>query len=159
MIRVGQQPRWIKGGRVIDPAQGIDAQMDLELFDGRVVALHPAGSSPSGEGVVDATGLLSTRAIDIHVHFVSQGRNKEDLLTGSRAAAAGGFTSVVYMPSTDPAVDRRRWCRCCVDAARVGMCDIRVCGAIGSGLSGERLADLGEMAAAGRWRLVMTTCR
>ena len=152
MIRVGQQPRWITGGRVIDPAQKIDAHMDVELFEGRVVALHPAGSAPDGDGVVDATGLLVTPGlIDIHVHFREPGQDyKEDLLTGSRAAAAGGFTSVVCMPNTDPAVDRRE----VVSLLRrrseeIGMCDVHVCGAISRGLGGERLADLGEMAAAG----------
>ena len=152
MITLGERPRWIAGGRVIDPAQGIDAPMDLELYDGRVVALHPVGSAPSGGGVIDASGLLVTPGlIDIHVHFREPGQEyKEDLLTGSRSAVAGGFTSVVCMANTDPAVDRREVVSLLRRrSAEIGLCDVHVCGAISRGLGGERLADLGEMAAAG----------
>jgi dihydroorotase len=152
MIKLGSTPTWITGGRVIDPAQDIDALMDVELSDGKVVALHPAGSAPSSDGVVDATGLWVTPGlIDIHVHFREPGQEyKEDLLTGSRSAVAGGFTSVVCMPNTDPAVDRREVVSLLRRrSAEIGMCDVHVCGAISRGLEGNRLADLGEMAAAG----------
>ena len=108
MINCGQTPRWIRGGRVLDPAQELDAEHDVELLDGRIVALHPKGSAPADDTAIDASGLWVTPGlIDIHVHFREPGQEyKEDLLTGSRSAVAGGFTSVVCMPNTDPAVDR-----------------------------------------------------
>ncbi|MEE2835021.1 MAG: dihydroorotase [Myxococcota bacterium] len=152
MINCGQTPRWIRGGRVLDPAQELDAEHDVELLDGRIVALHPKGSAPADDTAIDASGLWVTPGlIDIHVHFREPGQEyKEDLLTGSRAAVAGGFTSVVCMPNTDPAVDRREVVSLLRRRSQeIGLCDVHVCGAISRGLGGERLADLGEMAAAG----------
>jgi dihydroorotase len=152
MSLLGTQPNWIAGGQVIDPASGIDALMDVELCEGKIVAVHPPGSAPQGAKTIDATGLWVTPGlIDIHVHFREPGQEyKEDLLTGSRAAVAGGFTTVVCMPNTDPAVDRREVVGLLRRrSAEIGLCDVNVCGAISRGLEGERLADLGEMAAAG----------
>jgi dihydroorotase len=152
MTGLNTRPRWIAGGHVIDPASGHDGPGDIELADGLIVALHPPGTAPAGEGTFDATGRWVTPGlIDIHVHFREPGQEyKEDLLSGGRAAAAGGFTTVVCMPNTNPTIDsrevvgllRRR-------SAAVDLCDVQVCGAISEGLDGERLAALGEMADAG----------
>jgi dihydroorotase len=147
-----RQDQWIVGGHVIDPAQGIDRPMDVQLNGAKIAALHEPGNAPEAACIIDASGLIvAPGLIDIHVHFREPGQEyKEDLLTGSQAAAAGGFTTVVCMPNTDPAVDRRE----VVSLLRrrsdeIGLCDVHVCGAISRGLQGERLADLGEMAAAG----------
>ncbi len=86
----------IKGGRIIDPANDIDEIRDLFVSDGRVSA-HPA---PNAE-IIDATGLIvSPGLIDINVHLREPGQShKETIVTGTEAAAAGGFTTVVCMPS------------------------------------------------------------
>ncbi len=144
--------RWIAGGRVIDPDQDVDRLADLELADGKVVGLHPVGTAPSQEDTLDASGRwVMPGMIDIHVHFREPGQEyKEDLLTGSRAAVAGGVTTVVCMPNTMPAIDKREVVGLLRRrAAQIGLCDVQVCGAISRGLKGEELADLGEMALAG----------
>ncbi|MBM66136.1 MAG: dihydroorotase [Myxococcales bacterium] len=144
--------RWIAGGRVIDPGQGVDRLGDVEIADGHVVALHPEGTAPVGEGTLDAKGLwVLPGLIDIHVHLREPGQEyKEDLLSGSRAAVAGGVTTLVCMPNTKPAIDKREVVGLLRRRAdQIGLCDIQVCGAISRGLKGEELADLGEMAEAG----------
>src|SRR5581483_4519831 len=98
----------IRGGRVIDPAAGIDASMDVLLRDGRVAEIAPpnkirdsAGEKFNARGLIVAPGF-----IDLHVHLREPGqRHKETIASGTAAAAAGGFTSVCCMPNTTPVVD------------------------------------------------------
>jgi dihydroorotase len=98
----------IRGGRVIDPAAGIDAPMDVLLRDGRVAEIAPpnkirdsAGEKLNARGLIVAPGF-----IDLHVHLREPGqRHKETIASGTAAAAAGGFTSVCCMPNTTPVVD------------------------------------------------------
>jgi dihydroorotase len=99
----------IRGGHVIDPASGIDAPRDVLLRDGRVAAVDAPGafaSAPVAE-VIDATGcVVAPGLIDIHVHLREPGQtHKETIATGTAAAAAGGFTTVVAMPNTVPVND------------------------------------------------------
>ncbi len=92
----------IKGGRVIDPAQGLDAVLDVLIEDGKITKI---GKGLKGQGeTIDAAGKLVTPGlIDLHVHLRDPGQEyKEDIVTGTRAAAAGGFTSVACMPNTNP---------------------------------------------------------
>src|SRR5512142_868450 len=98
----------IKGGRVIDPSQGIDEILDILVEEGRIRAL---GKELPGDRceTVNAAGLLVCPGlIDMHVHLRDPGLEyKEDIISGSRAAAAGGFTSVACMPNTKPVNDNK----------------------------------------------------
>src|SRR5690349_15833538 len=94
----------IKGGRIIDPANNRDEIADLWIVDGKVATAKPAsGSSES----FDAAGkVVCPGLIDMHIHLREPGReDKEAIATGTRAAAAGGYTSVVPMPNTSPVID------------------------------------------------------
>jgi dihydroorotase len=99
----------ILNARAIDPATGLDAPRDLHLRDGRIAAIEPVGtlSKLSAAQTIDATGLvLAPGFIDVHVHLREPGQTwKETIATGTRAAAAGGFTTVVAMPNTVPVND------------------------------------------------------
>src|SRR5260221_5295838 len=92
----------IKNGRVIDPANQRDEVVDLAVVDGKI-----ATSAPKDAEVVDAKGLIvAPGLIDIHVHLREPGlSHKETIASGSRAAATGGFTTIVCMPNTSPAAD------------------------------------------------------
>jgi len=92
----------IRNGRVIDPANKRDEVVDLAFVDGKI-----AKSAPKDAEVIDAKGLIvAPGLIDIHVHLREPGfGHKETIASGARAAAAGGFTTVVCMPNTSPAAD------------------------------------------------------
>jgi dihydroorotase len=94
---------WIKNARVIDPASRRDAVGDLWVRDGRIAPAFSAADRRRAK-VIDARGLVAAPGlVDIHVHFREPGQtHKETIATGSRAAAAGGFTTVVCMPNTSP---------------------------------------------------------
>src|SRR6187401_3694494 len=97
---------WIRKARVIDPASKRDAVGDLFVADGRIVASLSAAAKKRAKAI-DAQGLIASPGlIDVHVHFREPGQtHKETIGTGSRAAAAGGFTTVVCMPNTSPVAD------------------------------------------------------
>ena len=97
---------WIKNARVIDPAAKRDAVGDLFVADGRFVPSLSAAAKKRAR-VVDAAGLVACPGlVDVHVHFREPGQtHKETIASGSRAAAAGGFTTVVMMPNTSPVAD------------------------------------------------------
>jgi len=90
----------ISGAHVVDPASGVDAQRDIAVEKGRIVAVEPS-IDPAGAPIVDAGGLHAFPGlVDMHVHLREPGYEyKETIATGTRAAAAGGFTSVACMPS------------------------------------------------------------
>jgi dihydroorotase len=93
----------VQGGKIIDPASGRNELADLYVVDGKISATRPPEDAPviSANGLVVVPGL-----IDMHVHFREPGQtHKETIASGSRAAAAGGFTSVVCMPNTAPPTD------------------------------------------------------
>jgi dihydroorotase len=142
---------FIHGGRIIDPATGRDEVADLLVLDGRI-AESTAKPADSSVPVIDATGLIvSPGLIDMHVHLREPGGGqKETIATGSRAAAAGGFTSIVAMPNTNPPADgpntialmRQR-------ALETGCVNVYTTGCITVGMKGEQLAPIGSLHKAG----------
>ena len=140
----------IKGGRIIDPANGIDCVGDIYAKDGVLVESLPGGERDVE--VIDATGkVISPGLIDIHVHFREPGQShKETIATGSRCAAAGGFTTVVCMPNTSPAADSPATIAWIQERAASTACVNVFCtGAITRGIAGEEMAPIGALAAAG----------
>ncbi|MEW6546191.1 MAG: dihydroorotase [Bacillota bacterium] len=150
-LRGKPEPLLIRGGRVIDPAQGIDAELDLLLEDGRVKQLGH-GLEPDGARVVEARGLwVVPGLIDMHVHLREPGEEwKEDIASGTRAAAAGGFTTVCAMPNTRPPVDDAPMVNSVLArAAEKAVVHVLPVGAVTRGLEGKELAEMGDMAEAG----------
>jgi dihydroorotase len=141
----------LKGGRVIDPSQGIDASLDVVLEGGRVAELVPRASGRSGE-LRDVSGLVVCPGfIDIHVHLREPGReDKETIETGTRAAAAGGFSAVCAMPNTDPVNDSAGITRSILEkAAALGAVRVYPIAAITKGSQGEEIAEYGDLKRAG----------
>jgi dihydroorotase len=141
----------LKGGRVVDPAQGLDAVLDVMLADG-VVADVGGRVAARGAEVFDAAGLVVCPGfIDLHTHLREPGReDKETVATGTRAAAAGGFTAVCAMPNTEPVNDNAGTTRFVLEQARArGLVRVYPIGAITQGSRGEELAEYGELREAG----------
>jgi dihydroorotase len=144
-------PLVIKNGRVIDPATQTDRVADVLIVDGRIAGVAPNLSSPKA-AVFDATGLIVAPGfIDMHVHLREPGfEHAETIESGSRAAAAGGFTSVCCMPNTKPVNDSAMVTRYIVEQARRGaVVNVFPIGAITKGSAGEELSAIGAMKAAG----------
>ncbi len=141
----------IKNGRVIDPASGTDRIADVLIVDGRIAGVAPNLSSPKA-AVMDATGMIVAPGfIDMHVHLREPGfEYAETIESGSRAAAAGGFTSVCAMPNTKPVNDSASVTELVLArAAAAGLARVLPVGCISRGQGGEDLAEYGELAAAG----------
>ncbi len=142
----------LAGGRVVDPSRGVDGRFDLLIEDGRVAAVEP--SIEAGEDVErrDVSGLVVTPGwIDMHVHLREPGQEyKEDIASGTRAAAAGGFTAVACMPNTEPINDSRSVTEhILAEARRHGYARVHPVGAVSKGLAGRELAEFGDMVEAG----------
>ncbi len=142
----------LRGGRVIDPARGMDAEADVLLKDGVVSRVGKGIADGTSARVVDVRGLwVVPGLIDLHTHLREPGQEyKEDIATGTRAAAAGGYTAVCAMPNTVPPNDNRAVSELMVRrAAEVGVVRVYPVGAISKGLKGESLAEMGELRDAG----------
>lgn len=136
----------IKGATVVD--QRGTRRADVAVEDGRIVGVGP---DLDGGEVLDARGcVLAPGLVDLHAHLRQPGHEEaETVETGSRAAALGGYTAVVAMPNTTPAIDSAAMVHEVLDLGRGALCDVRVAGAITIGREGEKLAPLAEMAALG----------
>ena len=101
----------LRGGRIVDPSQNVDATGDLVLHDGKIESFETAAGATYGDDVhvVDCAGLVvSPGFIDVHCHLREPGREDvETIATGARAAAVGGFTAVCAMPNTQPVTDNQ----------------------------------------------------
>ena len=142
----------VKGGRIIDPAQGLDAIGDVLIVDGVVVSAGPEAQATEDYTIVDATGFVVTPGfIDLHVHLRDPGyEDKETVATGALAAVRGGFTTVCAMPNTDPPMDNAAVIRHVREAAvQAGLARVLPIGCVTRGRAGKSLADMGEMAEAG----------
>ena len=141
----------IKNGRVIDPANLINLVSDVLIVDGKIAAVQPSIDFRAHE-TIDATNqIVAPGLIDMHVHFREPGQEyKEDFLSGSKAAAAGGFTTVATMPNTNPVVDNAYLVEAMNNrAAEVGLINIKIIGALTKSQRGEQLSEMGAMDAAG----------
>ena len=143
---------WIRGGRVLDPASGRDEIADLLVDDGRVVAVEPALAGVADAEEIDAHGLwVAPGFVDLHAHLREPGQEyKEDIASGGRAAAAGGFTSVACMANTEPVNDDPSVTDYILDRARKDS-PVRVfpVAAATRGLAGEVMTEMAALVAAG----------
>ena len=142
----------VQGGRVVDPSQESDGDFDLLIEDGWVRQLGSSIQVEEGTDVFDASGLVVTPGlIDMHVHLREPGHEyKETIESGTRAAAAGGFTAVACMPNTDPVHDNRSVTKHILsEAARHRSAKVYPIGAVSKGQRGEELAEIGEMVGSG----------
>lgn len=142
----------IKNGHVIDPSQNLDEKLDILVTDGIIKEIGKKLTAPKGADVIDAKGLLATPGlIDMHVHLRDPGLEyKEDIVSGTRAAAAGGFTSVACMPNTKPVNDNKAVTSYIIARAKTeGLVNVFPVGAITQGSTGENLAEMGDLKEAG----------
>lgn len=143
----------VKNVRIVDPAQHLDAPSALLVADGKVLAIgSEAEAQASGAELVDGGGkLLLPGLIDLHVHFREPGQTaKESIESGSRAAVAGGFTSVCAMANTKPVNDSVAVTELMMSKARAAnLCRYFPLGTVTKGMEGEELADYGNLMSAG----------
>ena len=144
----------LTGAVLVDPEKRHQGRGEVWVRDGVVAAVTWDGTSPAPPAVprVDLRGLvLAPGFVDAHVHFREPGQEyKEDIETGSRAAAAGGFTSVLMMPNTEPALDHAGIVQAVLRRGReVGLCDVHAAGTITRGRAGEQLAEYEDLRTAG----------
>jgi dihydroorotase len=139
----------VRGGTIVDATGARRA--DVLVRAGTIVAVGDDVDAPSRALVLDASGCtVAPGLVDLHVHLRQPGREEaETVATGARAAALGGYTAVVAMPNTDPAIDCAAVVREVLELGATTVCDVHVAGAITVGRAGERLAPLAEMAALG----------
>jgi dihydroorotase len=141
----------LKGGRVVDPSRKVDEVQDVALEDGAVAEIGGKLAARGAE-VLDVKGLVVCPGfIDLHAHLREPGReDKETIATGTRAAAAGGFTAVCAMPNTEPVNDQAGITRAILERARAeGAVRVYPVGAITRGLAGRELAEYADLKDAG----------
>ncbi len=142
----------IKGGRVIDPATNTDKVLNLLIEDDRIIDRFEGEKDVNADNIIDANGMyVMPGFIDLHVHLREPGfEHKEDIESGSKAAAKGGFTSVCCMPNTKPATDSKEVVSYIVNKAKeVASINVLVVGAVTKGQAGVELADIEGMKEAG----------
>ena len=138
----------IKNATAVSPADGLNGVCDILIEDGKIAAV---GNDLTAERVIDAAGLTAVPGlVDMHVHLRDPGQTaKEDILTGCRAAAAGGVTSLLAMPNTNPTTDSPETVRCILDKAKNADARVYVAASVTKGLKSEEPTDLDALKAAG----------
>lgn len=141
----------IKGGRVIDPANGLNAVMDVLVEENRIAAVDKDLTAGDAQVINAKNKVVCPGFIDMHVHLREPGQEyKEDITSGSKAAAAGGFTTVCCMPNTEPAIDNAAIASFVRERARkTGLVNVFPIGAITRGREGNELSEMAELVAAG----------
>jgi len=148
---------FIQGGKVLDPASGLNEPADILIKEGKIVELRKSGSGqtrPDEAGLqrIDAAGkLIFPGLIDLHTHVREPGfEYKETVRTATEAAAAGGFTTICAMPNSQPVNDNQSVTRFILNRAKTeGLVHVLPIGAITKGSKGEELAEIGELKEAG----------
>jgi dihydroorotase len=141
----------IRGARVLDPLEGVDAQLDVRIDGGTIAAIGTAVDA-NGHRVVDGERLLLAPAfVDPHVHLRTPGREDEETIaSGTAAAAAGGYCAILAMPNTDPVVDSASVLRSLAEsAAQEAQVPVGFLAAISKGSAGAELSEMGELADSG----------
>lgn len=141
----------IKNGRLIDPKNNIDKNMDILILDNKVHKIEE-NINEDADKIIDANGMwVVPGLIDLHVHLREPGfEYKETIATGTRSAVMGGFTSICCMPNTKPTTDNNiivEYIK--MKAEKEGVCNVLPIGAVTIGQMGEKLADIGKMAQSG----------
>ncbi len=141
----------IRGGRIIDPVSGRDFIGDLILENGTIKAVGEQLNLDGCEDIIEAAGMtVAPGLVDVHVHFRDPGLTyKEDILTGARAAAAGGFTTVVCMANTKPVVDNAETLQYVLNKGKETGIHVLSCACVTKGMQGKELADMDALRAAG----------
>lgn len=141
----------IRGGRVVDPATKRDEILDLVLDGDKIVKMGQFEDDGSYEEVLEAKGcVVAPGLVDVHVHFRDPGLTyKEDIHTGARAAAKGGFTTVICMANTKPPVDNEETLRYVLEEGKKTGIHVLSAAAVSKGLKGEELTDMEALKAAG----------
>jgi dihydroorotase len=143
---------FIINGRVIDPSRKLEAVTNVLIKDGRIAAVNSSKNGPEDAEVIDAKGcIIAPGFIDMHCHLRDPGEEyKEDIASGSSAAAAGGFTTICCMANTKPVNDCASVTEYILNRARAMACvNVLPVGALTKGQKGESLADIGDLASAG----------
>lgn len=142
----------IKNGRVIDPANGLDGNYELFIDKGRIAKVGKKIAEAKGAEVLDAKGaIIAPGFVDVHVHLREPGQEyKETIATGSKAAAAGGFSSICCMANTSPVNDNASVTQSILESARKGASvNVFPIGAVTKNLDGSEMAEIGELKEAG----------
>ncbi len=140
----------IRNGYVINPKSGFEGKADVMIEDDKIVSIGEAQACEGAE-VIDATGLIvAPGLVDVHTHFRDPGfEYKEDIYTGAKAAAAGGYTTVIMMCNTKPTIDNVDTLSYVLKKGKETGIHVESCGAVSFGLKGEELTDMDALAAAG----------
>ena len=149
----------IQGGRVIDPKSGFDGLADMALEDGKIARIVKRGAEGKGESIAVKEGdqvicgeglVIAPGLVDVHVHFRDPGFTyKEDIHTGAKAAAKGGFTTVVCMANTNPKVDKVETLQYVLEEGKKTGIHVLSCGAVSKGFDGRTMTDMEALKAAG----------
>lgn len=140
----------IKNGYVINPKSGFEGKADVFIKDDKIVSIGETEVCEDAE-VIDATGLVvAPGLVDVHTHFRDPGfEYKEDIYTGAKAAAAGGYTTVIMMCNTKPTIDNVDTLSYVLNKGKETGIHVESCGAVSFGLKGDKLTDMDALAKAG----------
>jgi len=144
-VNKNKQTMLLKGGRVIDPQYRRDEVLDILIEDGRITRIEPKIENSKAEVIDLKDKYVFPGLVDMHVHLREPGREDEETVaSGSRSAAAGGFTAIACMPNTQPAIDSQGLVEF-IKSRQVPECRVYPVGAVTKGLQGEELAEIGDM--------------